>query len=116
MNRADRRKEQKQGKLVKKDPVLNYKESDIQRIKEEAAAQAYSTAFLLMLSIPVMVLHNNYPKLMRREVDGESREERFADMCMEMYEQFDQGHITLEDLREDLLIETGIKLGELKRR
>lgn len=116
MNRADRRKELKQGRLVKKDPVMNYKESDIQRIKEQAAAQGISTAFLLMMSIPIMVLHNNYAKLMRKDVDGESREERFADMCLDMYEQVQKGHLKLEDLKDSLLIETGIKLCERKRR
>lgn len=109
MNRAERRKAMKQGISVPKEPVLNVKSSDLTRIKQNATTQAIDTAFLLMLAIPVMVIHDKYPQLMRREVDGKPRAERFADLCLDLYDSFEKGYVTLEDLSQCLWEEAGIK-------
>ncbi len=71
---------------------------------------AADTAFFLMLAIPVMVIHDKYGKIMRRNVDGKSREERFADLCLDLYDSFNKGYVTLDDLAECLWEEAGIKL------
>lgn len=110
MNRAERRRRAKQGLPVEKEPVLNIKASDIQSIKKQAVSNAADTAFFLMLAIPVMVIHDKYPLLMRREVDGKSREERFADLCLDLYDSFNRDYVTLEDLAQCLWEEAGIKL------
>lgn len=110
MNRAERRRRAKQGLLVVKEPVINVKASDIQNIKKEATTNAADTAFFLMLAIPVMVIHDKYPQLMRRDVDGKSRAERFADLCIDLYDSFDKGYVTLDDLADRLWEEAGIKL------
>lgn len=110
MNRAERRRRAKQGLLVVKEPVINVKASDIQNIKKEATTNAADTAFFLMLAIPVMVIHDKYPQLMRRDVEGKSRAERFADLCIDLYDSFDKGYVTLDDLADCLWEEAGIKL------
>lgn len=110
MNRAERRRRAKQGLPVMNEPVINVKASDIQNIKKEATFNAADTAFFLMLAIPVMVMHDKYPQLMRREVDGKSRTERFADLCIDLYDSFDKGYVTLDDLASCLWEEAGIKL------
>lgn len=110
MNRAERRRRAKQGLPVNKEPVINVKASDIQAIKEQATSSAADTAFLLMLAIPVMVIHDKYPQLMRREVDGKPRAERFADLCLDLYDSFNRGYVTLDDLADCLWEEAGIKL------
>lgn len=110
MNRAERRRRAKQGLPVNKEPVINVKASDIQAIKEQATSSAADTAFLLMLAIPVMVIHDKYPQLMRREVDGKPRAERFADFCLDLYDSFNRGYVTLDDLADCLWEEAGIKL------
>ena len=89
MNRAERRKRQKQGLPIVKEPVLNIKASDIQQIKKDAINSTANTAFFLMLAIPVMVIHDKYPKIMKKVVDGKSREERFADLCIDLYQSFE---------------------------
>ena len=114
MNRAERRRRAKQGLPVVNEPVINVKASDIQNIKKEAASNAADTAFFLMLAIPVMVMHDKYPQLMRREVDGKSRTERFADLCIDLYDSFDKGYVTLDDLAGCLWEEAGIKLTKKK--
>lgn len=110
MNRAERRRRQKQGLPTPKEPIMNVKVSDIQNIKKQATTEAADLAFLLMLSIPVMVIHDKYPQLMRREVDGKSRAERFADLCLNLYDSFEKGYVTLDDLAQCLWEEAGIKL------
>lgn len=110
MNRAERRRRQKQGLPTVKEPVLNIKASDIESMKKQATMTAADTAFFLMLAIPVMVIHDKYPQIMRRIVDGKSREERFADLCLDLYDSFNKGHVTLDDLAECLWEEAGIKL------
>jgi hypothetical protein len=110
MNRAERRRRQREGLSTIKEPVLNIKASDIQRIKQDATDTAASSAFFLMLAIPVMVIRDKYPQIMKRKVDGKSREERFADLCLDLYDDFNKGQITLDDLKKCLWEEAGIKL------
>lgn len=47
---------------------------------------------------------------MRRDVEGKSRAERFADLCIDLYDSFDKGYVTLYDLADCLWEEAGIKL------
>ena len=106
MNRAERRRTGKKGH----EPVINIKTSDINQIKENAIMEASNKAFFLMLAIPVMVIHDKYPQLMRRDVEGKSRAERFANLCIDLYDSFDRGYITLEDFHQCLWEEAGIKI------
>lgn len=93
-----------------KESILNIKASDIENMKKQAATTAIDTAFFLMLSIPVMVIHDKYGKIMRKNVGGKSREERFADLCIDLYDSLSKGYVTLDDLAECLWEEAGIKL------
>ena len=108
MNRAERRRLQKN--QTKSEPIYNIKQSNLNQIKQNATKTATDTAFLLMLAIPVMVLHDKYGQLMKKNVDGKSRDERFADMCLDLYDSFEKGYVTLDDLHECLWDEAGIKI------
>lgn len=110
MNRAERRKLARLGKDVPSEPVITLKSSDIKNIKDKASKDAADLAFTLMLAIPVTVLHTKYGKLMRRNVDGKSRCERFADFCLDLYDSFEKGEVTLDDLKKCLWDEAGIKI------
>ena len=106
MNRAERRR---LGKSKSHEPVINIKSSDIDNIKKQASKDAADIAFQLMLAIPVMVLHDKYSLLMKKEVDGKSREERFTELCLDLYDSFEKGYVTLDDLHKCLWEEAGIK-------
>ena len=67
----------------------------MQGIKREATHDAAETAFLLMLGIPVLMFKDHFGQLIRREVDGKSREQRFVDYCLEFYRQFERMNATL---------------------
>ena len=99
MNRVERRRAKKAGIPVKKEPVVNIK----------AAADK---AFLLMLGLPVMVLHDKFGF-------GPVRCERFTDAVLELYDSFEKGYVSLEDIHLTLKEETGITIvsdGRLKDR
>ena len=51
MNRAERRRAKKAGIPVKKEPVVNIKAADVQKIKQDASKEAADKAFLLMLGL-----------------------------------------------------------------
>lgn len=73
MNRAERRRAKKAGLPVKKEPVVNIKAADVQKIKLDASKEAADKAFLLMLGLPVMVLHDKFgfgPVRCERFTDG----------------------------------------------
>lgn len=103
MNRAERRKAEKKGQVIPKEPVINIKSSDVQQIKKNAAKDAADTAFLLMLSIPMSVLHDKHGW-------GKVRCERFIDQVLDLYDSFEKDYVTLDDLEKCLWEEGGIKI------
>ena len=48
MNRTERRRAKKAGFPVKKEPVVNIKAADVEKIKQDASKDAANKAFLLM--------------------------------------------------------------------
>lgn len=106
MNRQERRKLAKQGKFIPAEPVINIKASDIEKIKLDAVNEAVDKAFFLSLAIPVMVLHDKFGKLTKK--DG--REQRFAELCLELYQLYNEGYVSIEDLHQCLYEETGVKI------
>lgn len=102
MNRQERRRKG----ILRKDPMISIKSSDIKAMKEEATEKGCKLAFTLMLVIPAMVIHDKFGSLMKK--DG--RLERFVDMCMEEYKCYEEGYVTLEDMAKILEDEAGIKI------
>lgn len=107
MTRAERRRQERQNR---KQPTYNLSKDQLLGIQQGATRNAAETAFLLMLGIPVLMLRDHFGHLMRREVDGKSREQRFVDYCIEFYRQFDRGLYTLDDIREVLKDECDIEI------
>ncbi len=103
MNRAERRKAEKKGQAIQKEPVINIKSSDVQQLKKNAAKEAADTAFLLMLSIPMSVLHDKHGW-------GKVRCERFIDQVLDLYDSFEKDYVALDDLEKCLGDEAGIKI------
>lgn len=105
MNRKERR-----AKGIKNhEPILHVKASDIERMRENDTREAVELAFALLLAIPVQIIHDKFGQLMKKE----GREQRFAEMILELYDLYNQGYVTLEDLAQCLEEETGMKLKEM---
>lgn len=105
MNRAERRRiEREQGKK-KTEKTYTLTQSQIDQIKIDATLKASDTAFLLMLAIPVMVLHDKW-----WEKTSSKRCPKFVDQCLDLYDSFEKGYVTLDDLEKCLIEESGIRL------
>lgn len=83
-----------------------------QAVQQEAAKlathaknEAVSRLFEELIAIPVMVIHDHFGKL--RKKDG--REERFAEMCLELYDTVEKGFVTPAELRQCLFEEAGVR-------
>ena len=99
MNRAERRRL----KNKKAEPVINVKSSDIQQMKKDSTNEAADIAFTLMLGLPMLVLRDNYGF-------GKVRSERFIDQVIDLYDSFDKGYLTIDDIHKALYEEVGIKI------
>lgn len=112
MNRAERRRLERQ--KSKQSATYNLNNEQIKQLKSDASNKAIDTAFKLMVSIPVMIMHDKYAQLMKREVDGVGREERFANMILDLYDSYMQGYVTLDDLEKCLEEETGMRFEDVR--
>lgn len=68
MNRQERRRLE----IKKKDTMVYIKQSDIDRIKEEATEKGCKMAFNLMLAVPAMVIHDKFGNIMIDDITGHS--------------------------------------------
>ena len=75
------------------------------KLAADAKAEAMERLFEELIAIPVMVIHDHFAALM--EKDG--REERFAEMCLELYDTVEKGFVTPEELRQCLFEEAGVR-------
>lgn len=102
MNRQERRRLG----IIKKDPMVSIKQSDIDSMKEEATAKGCKLAFNLMLALPAMVVHDKFGSLMKKE----GRVEKFVDLCMEEYKCYEEGYVRLDETAKILKDEAGIEI------
>lgn len=101
MNRAERRKAGKKGKVA----TYTLSQEQIDQIKQEARAEAIETAFTLILALPLEVLKDKYwVKTAKRRLP------KFTDDVLSLYDRWTKGLITIEELRKDLWNYGGIKL------
>ena len=102
MNRQERRRLG----IKRKDPMVSIKQSDIDRMKEEATEKGCKFAFGLMLAIPVMVIHDKFGSLMKKE----GRVEKFVDLCMEEYKCYEEGYVRLDEMAKILKEEAWVEI------
>ena len=105
MNRAERRREQRnQGK---KEVTRTMTLGQIRQMKQEMTELVADELLMKVFGIATLV---------KKEVDGKSREERFVDECERQYELFEKGRLTLEDIKETLKEECGITMERKNKR
>ena len=102
MNRAERRRAGKQGQVA----IYTLTQDQINKIKQDARDEAVEKALILMLAIPLEVLIGDgyWAKSAKRRIP------KFLDDVLSLYDSWNKGVITLEELREDLWEYGGIKL------
>lgn len=103
MNRAERRRAEREAQ--KKDKLYTLTQAQIDKIKADAVDDAVHMAVQLLLAIPVMVLKDNWWKKTASKSCP-----KFIDQCLDLYDSYNKGDVTLEDLRQCLLEEAGVEL------
>ena len=80
-------------------------QSELDKVKKEATEDAVNTAMVLMLTLPLKVLMDDY-------WSGEQLEQipEFTDKVIEYYEKWQNGELDIDKLREDLWNYAGVKL------
>ena len=78
---------------------------EAEKLAAHAKNEAVSRLFEELIAIPVMVIHDHFGELMKK--DG--REERFAEMCLELYDTVEKGYVTPAELRQCLFEEAGVR-------
>lgn len=109
MNRAKRRR---MGTKVK-ERTYTMTESQIATMKQEIANEATEKAFLLLLNLATTIIHDHYPKLMRREMDGMSREARFVQLFIDLFETVELGYVDYDGIIELLKDECGLSITDM---
>jgi hypothetical protein len=99
MNRKERRK---QGKSAPRPKTYVLTEDQIEKIKHDAVDEATYKAFLMFLSIPVMVLHDKFGF-------GKFRLGKLMDYCLIWYEAVLKDEVRLMELVKIAENECGIK-------
>ena len=108
MSRAERRREMRGQEKKEVTRVMTI--AQIQQMKQEMTELVADELLMKGFGIATLVIHDKFGKLMKKEVDGKSREERFVDECERQYELFEKGRLTLEDIKETLKEECGITM------
>jgi hypothetical protein len=106
MNRAERRK---QGKSAPKPKTYVLTEDQIEKLKRDAANEATRKAFVMLMSIPVMVLHDKFGFGVRRLT-------RFLDYVLIWCESVQNNETNLVELIKIAEDECGIKITTLGRK
>lgn len=102
MNRQERRRLKIKGKAA----TLNINSDAVETMKQKATRDGAKIAFFLMLAIPTMVIHDKFGQLMKKD----NREKTFVDLCMDTYQCYEKGYVTIEELRQLLKEEAGIEM------
>lgn len=107
MNRSERRRLKRNQESC--NATYTLRNEDVTRIKQDAAQEAIDKAFVLMLGLPMIVLHDKYGW-------GKKRLSDFMDYVLELYDSFEKDYVTLDDLWDTIEKETGVKLIEKVRK
>ena len=104
-NLTRQQKKKLERETAKKNKSINLSVSQVQQMKKDITSEVSWTALILMLGIPLMVLRDKYGF-------GCIRLPRFIKQCIQLYDSFDKGYITLDDLHNTIKDETGINVTE----
>lgn len=96
MNRAERRRKEKE--QAKKEKTYTLTQSQIDQIRRDAVNDAVKISFTLMLALPMEVLIGDgyWRKSAKRKIP------KFLDDLLSLYKSWELGVLTMEQLRADL--------------
>lgn len=103
MGRAELRRSQREHN--KKTATYTLTKEQIEQIKIDATEEAANIAFALLLTLPLEVLMDHYwPKTYNKKIP------EFVNYILEYYRMWQDGELSMEDLKKDLWEYAGIRL------
>lgn len=117
MNRAERRKQGIKQPPAKMKHMTEFEYANqLNKAYQEGVADGYKRAsnyaVVFMMCVPLIVLREKFGEIRLKDVDGESREERFFNLCLERYEDYNNGEDTLDRLLSDVKEITGVDVSK----
>ena len=113
MTRAERRRKEREAKKGKK--TYNLTADDIAKLKAEATIDAVDISLNLMLGIPLLAMRD-LSTWGNANDWGKKRLTKLSDKVMEIYNDFENGLITLDDINQVLNDEIGLEVGNRSSR
>ena len=104
MNRAEIRRAAKE--QPKKNKTYTLTQEQIDKNKQDAIEEATHKAFTLMLAIPCEILANEG----YWEKTAKKRMPKFLEECMDLFNAYEKGVVTMEQMQEDLKKYGGIEV------
>lgn len=104
----------KRKKSEKNQKFYTISDEKITEIKENAKKEAMEDAFVLMLGLGVMTISDHIFDLYKTKGFEKCREERFTDYVLKLYEEYQAGIFSLQDVLDCLKDECGLTI-ELNR-
>ena len=90
-------------RVKKKTPTYNFTLEQIEAIKQKTVKESVLTLIELTLGLPVIVMHDKHGW-------RKGRLEPFIDEILKLYDSYENGYLTLEDIREVLWEEAGVRI------
>ena len=87
----------------KQEKVYTLTQSQIDLMKKEISMAATKNAFLMMMGFPLLTLRDKFGF-------GTQRLNRFMDNMADLYEAYEKDYVSLDDLNDTIMEETGITL------
>ena len=91
---------------AKKNKVYHLTAAQIDQMKADITKEVSFRALILMLGIPLMVLRDKYGW-------GVIRLPRFIRQCIKLYDSFDKGYLTFDDMHAAIKDETGVDVTQV---
>lgn len=100
----------KKKKPEKTEKFYMVSDKKIEEIKKNARNEGISEAFVLMLGLSVMTISDHFRELWEVKGHDKCREERFTDYVLKLWEEYQAGIFSLQDVLDCLKDECGLTI------
>jgi hypothetical protein len=105
----------KNRKKKKSEKIYTISDKKLEEIKENSKKEGMEDAFVLMLGLSVMTISDHIFDLYKTKGYEKCREERFTDYVMKLWDEYNEGIFTLQEVLDCLKDECGLVI-ELDRK
>ena len=122
MSRAEKRRQMKNGLKLEKTPTYQYTKAQIDALiqdevdkrisecKRDITDEAVNTAMLLLFTLPMKVLMDNF-----WQKSAAQKIPKFTELLLQCYNDWEDGVLNMDEMKDDLWKYGGIKLLEGER-